>query len=199
MNRRIQCAWVVVLGVAIAHASPAQANRFGIHFDAGVGGSRTQPYVTGTAVSGTIGFGASTRLAGPVSACLEARASAGAEFPAGIPEDANAGRQSLVTFTGGFEVGGESHRGPFLASGLGVGHSTISGARGPTDSPDFGLVALEDRTAVAYDLGIGYRFEGGPGPLRAELALRTHGLFRDDWSASAHTIAVTIGFVHVVR
>lgn len=198
MQRRVWVAWGAALTVILATESPAHAReRVGAYLDVGFGGGRTQPFITGGAVCGTIGLGASTRLLGPARACFEFRATAGGDFPSGIPEAANAGNQSLVTFLAGLEfVNRRSLRGPFLTSGLGVGHSTISGARGPTNSPNFGFVPLHDRTAVAYGFGLGYRFAGGPGPMLAQVTLRTHGLLSERMSASAYATVINVGLAY---
>jgi len=181
----------------IADPEAHAGERIGAYLDVGFGASRIQPFVTGPALCGTIGVGASTHLFGPTRAWFEFRATAGDEFPSGMPEAANAGNQSLSTFLGGLEFMNRTlFRGPFLTAGLGVGHSTISGARGPTNSPNFGFVPLHDRTAAACGLGLGYRFSGGPGPMLAQFALRTHGLLYQDMSASAYTTVITLGLAY---
>ena len=189
-------AWGAAL--VLTTGSPAHAlERVSAYVDLGLGASRTQPFVTGGAACGTIGLGASARLLGFARAHVEFRATAGRDFPSGIPEAANAGDQSLVIFLGALEfVNRGSLRGPFLASGLGVGHSTISGARGPTDSPNFGFVPLHDRTALAFGLGVGYRFAGGPGPMHTQVALQAHGMLREGMTASAYATAITLGFAY---
>jgi hypothetical protein len=191
--------WVVALLVIVVTPSRAEArDRIGGHLDVGLGAGQTQPFITGRATCGTVGLGVSTPLMGPARACFDFRATAGGQFPGGrIPEAANPGQQSLVTFLGGLEfVSRRSLRGAFLTTGLGVGHSAISGARGPTDSPNFGLVPLHDRTAIAFGLGLGCRFSGGPGATAAELALRTNGLLREALSASAYATVITLGLAY---
>jgi hypothetical protein len=182
----------------LAIASQAHAReRIGGYVDVGFGGIRTRPFVTAGAVAGTLGLGVSARLRGSARACFEFRATAGEDWPTGVPESATGGHQTLVSFLGGFEfVNSRSLRGLFLTSGLGVGHSTISDARGPTNSPNFGFVPLHDRTGVAYGLGFGYRFSGGPGALQSQLALRTHGLLDEGFSASAYATTITLGFAY---
>ena len=186
--------WGAAAAIFIATEAPAdRLEHICTYLDVGVGASRTQPFITGSTVCGTIGFGASTALFA-TRLWLEFRATGGQDIPAS-PEASDAGKQSIVTFLGGLEVlSPETHRGLFLVSGLGLGHSTISGAHGPTNSPSFGIVPLEDRTAVAYGLGLGYRFPGGPWSSQTQLALRAHGLFGEWLSSSAYAAVLAIGF-----
>jgi len=195
MNRRSCLSLSLTIAVVVASKSAAGvgADTY-IYLDGGLGGSRAQPFVTGTALCGTVRLGASSPLRGVARVCGEFRASFGGDFPTGNPEDANAGRQSIVTLVAGRELlNPKTVAGVFLMSGMGVGHSTISGARGPTDSPNFGLVPLMDRTSAAYAVGLGYRFSGGPWSTHAHLALRLHGLFRQGISSSSYATALTVG------
>lgn len=168
------------------------------YVDIGMGGGRTEPHVVGTAVTATVGLGATARLRGPAVASLQFRATVGDEFPgAQAPENAKAGHQTLTTVLACVEfVPWRSMRGPFLATGVGLGHSTISGARGPTNSPNYGFVPLRDRTGIAFGMGAGLRSSGGPGPLGIQLAIWTHGLLRDGTIPAAYFTNVTLGLVY---
>jgi len=195
---RVWVAAAATCATFVACGSPARAgDRIGVYADFGVGGILTQPFIVGGLMCGTVGAGISARVARRATASFDFRSWSGSGdlFRSRIPEAANAGKQSLVTFLGGVELGPPgSHSGAFLSAGLGVGHSSISGARGPTDSPNFGFVPLGDRTAVAYGLGAGYRISGGPGPLHTQVALRTDGLLGDGMKRWAYATAVTLGF-----
>jgi len=185
---------LIILAVA-SQASPSE--RIGAYLDVGLGGGKTQPFITGGVNCGTIGLGASTGFVGPTRALFEFRATAGRDGGMRIPEWATGGEQSLVTFLGGLElVKRGSARGPFLTAGLGVGHSTIARAHGPIEPPTYGFAPLHDRTAAAFGLGLGYRSAGGPGPLGLQLALRTHGLLGEGVSASAYATAITLGVAY---
>jgi len=191
---------LAALGAAltlILRTESTASARIAGNLDAGLGGSRVQPFIVGRAVCGTVGLGVSTGLRGPARACIELRGTAGREFPSGTLEDANAGHQTIVTILGGLElVNRSSLRGPFFTAGLGVGHSTISGARGPTNSSNSGLVPPRDRTGASYGFGLGYRFSAGPGTGLGQIALRIHGLLSENVSASACATAITVGVAY---
>ena len=184
----------MALGLTLATESQVEAGeRIGWQLDLGLGRLRTEPFLNRDALGGTIGVGLSTPIRGPGRACFEFRATAGGDPPFGtyIPEAATAGEQSLVTLVGGLEfIDRRSLKGPVFTLGLGVGHSTITRAYGPTGSPNH-FVPLHDRTAVAFGLGAGYRFTGGP-----QLGLRTYGLPRDITSSTAYSTVITVGYSH---
>jgi hypothetical protein len=188
----IACCGAILLGLADDPRALA-GELVGGRVELGFGGCQAQPFITGGAVCATVGLGASIGLLGPARACFDFRATAGTDVPGSL-EAADAGQQSLVTFTGGLEfMNLRSARGPFVAAGIGVGHSTISGAHGPIYPPPYTGNVSNDRTAVAYDVGIGHRFSGGPGPMLLQLALRSHGLLLDATSASAYAVVVVLG------
>lgn len=191
--RRAWCGMALVLALAgpSAHADPS----LGGHVDIGMGGCNTEPYVVGAALGGTLGIAVGPRVGARARAMLDMRATAGWEFPPGrVPTSRDAGRQALVTALAAFELGGRrAPEGIFLGAGLGVGHSMISHARGPLDSPDYGRVTLENRTGAAYGFGLGYRISDGRGPFLLELAVRQHGVLRDGLTRRAYASLFTAG------
>ena len=187
--------FALLIGLAVGASVEANPN-VGAHAEFGVGEIRTRPFVVGGGVAATIAAGLSTRFVGPVTGCAEFQATTGRNFPLkGNLEAADAGHQSLTTLVGALELHGLPRaRGAVCLAGLGVGRSTISGARGAINSPDFGQVQLRDRTALAYALGLGYRFGGGA--WGTQLALRAHGLFRNGLDSSAYATALMIGVAY---
>lgn len=190
--------FVTVLASLLAWSSAGAREGLGGYVDVGLGGGKAEPYVVGSAVSSTVGFGAFARLRGPAVASLQFRASVGGDIPAGrIPESATAGRQSLTTVLAGIElVPWRSMRGPFVMAGVGFGHSTLSSARGPTEPPNGGFIPLEDHTGLAFGFGAGLRSSGGPGPLGLQLAISTHGVLRDRAIPAMYFTNVTLGLCY---
>lgn len=198
MARAPMVGFAALLVGTMSCASASARDGIAVYVDGGLGGGRTEPHIVGAAVTATVGLGAVARLRGPTAASFQFRATVGGGFPGGMaPEAAEAGRQSLTTFLVGLEyVPWRSMKGPFLATGIGFGHSTISGARGPTGSPNYGFVPLRDRTGIAFGFGAGVRSSGGPGPLGMQLALWTHGLLRDGPIATAYATNLALGLVY---
>lgn len=187
----------VLFLIAVPTSATAAEGISGLRLGLGLGSQQTQPFIVGKAASGTASFGVSFPPGGPLHAALDFNASGGSDFGMKIPEASRAGTQSLFTVIGALELTGPSSRlGPSLSAGLGVGHSSISDARGPTDSPNFGFVPLKGRTALAFELRAGYAFAGGPGPTRLGLFWLVHGLLLDATSASAHANAFGLGLLY---
>lgn len=193
-NDRWTCwpAWVVALLVSLV-AIPAGADpKSGGHAELGIGEIRTRPFAVGGGACLGLVTGASMRVAGALRVCVEGQATAGTNFPLkGNQEQADAGHQSLFTVVSGVQAGGLlGVPGAFATAGLGIGHSTISGARARLSSPDLGAVTLRDRTAPAFALGVGFAFLGTA--RRERLSLRCHGLL-DGRSAPAYAILGCVG------
>jgi len=167
-------------------AKPA-AGRPTLRIGLGLGSQTTQPFVVGSVGVGTASLGVSTPIRGPMRGSLDCNFSGGLPLGARIPEASNAGKQSLFTVIGALELARPSSQtGPSLSAGLGLGHSSISDARGPTNSPNHGFVPLAGRTALAFELRAGYTFGFGPGPTRLGLSSLGHGLLLDATSTSAY-------------
>lgn len=184
----------VLFLLAVPTTGTAAEGTSGLRLGLGLGSQQTQPVIVGSVPSGTASFGVSFPPRGLLHATLDFNASGGLDVGMKIPEASRAGTQSLCTVIGALELTRQSSRvGPSLAAGLGVGHSSISNARGPTDSPNFGFVPLKGRTALAFELRAGYAFSGGPGRTRLGMFWLVHGLLLDATSASAHANAFGLG------
>ena len=179
-------------------ASPAMAVTGGVapigaHVEAGLGSTSVRPLEKQSAPGATVGAGLSAPLRGALRIGLEFAASVGGDPPgvSHIPEASRPGDRTLTTFLLGIEAR-SSYRddGPFAFLGAGVGHSTLSNARGVFTPPyDQWLVPSRSLTALAVGAGIGYRFAGGPGPLGFSLALRTQLMPRSGQIAASATTA----------
>lgn len=87
-------------------------------------------------------------------------------------------------------------REPFAFLGIGIGHSTLSEARGVFAPPyDQWIFPSRSLTALGLGAGIGYRFARGPGPPGSSSALRTQLMPHLDQIAASST-AVTLGLVY---
>lgn len=194
------CSPLLASSIAVATIAGTLAARpLNAHIDFGVGTIHTQPFTVGGDVSGCVAIGLSMRLVGATRIGLDYQATQGTSpfFSTGIPERAKPGKQSLATVLLNLElVSSRRISGPFMSAGLGVGHSTISGARPFVGLVPFPVIELHDRTAAAFGLGAGFRSAGGPFGTRVQLAIRTHGLLLDALSSSCYSTAFTLGVTH---
>ena len=193
--------WLLVMTLAMfarpTHAGPTNAHStLAAALDLGVGGMRTRPFVVGGVACTSVGIALRHALpARALLARLEVCWTAGADGFGKVPEAARGGNQSLATALAGLElVNARSGRSPFLDAGVGIGHSTLSQARGPTVWPPGAPVSLHDRMAAAYGIGLGVRFSDRPHPWPVQVALRTTGLFDRLASSSCEAVTLTLGF-----
>ncbi len=149
-------------------------------------------------LDGTLCAGLSTSLRGPLRVAVEFAATSGSGIiPVSyIPEGPIPGDRSLTTFLLGIEAwGSRDAHGPFAFLGLGVMHSTLSGARGNWADYPNNAIPPRNEMLPALGAGIGYRLAGGPGPFQLQVALRTHAAAREGETPS-HTSALTLGVAY---
>ena len=183
----------------MATSAVAAASGFSAHIEGGIGNLRVPPIAVPYSFAGTGGAGISYPT-GPVRFALEIAASVGDDLPfeLRIPEAPATGKRSLTTFLLEIEAVERTHaRGPFASVGLGVGHATLTGASG--GSQRFGqpgwAYADQEYIGPAFGAGIGWRSEGGPGPLGFQFAARFHGVAHDS-DLSSYAFALTLGLAY---
>lgn len=175
--------------------TPASAahRRFYICAEVGRGSSDVRPLVLETVAVVAAAGGLGLRLSERASLALQVAATAGEDAGEGIPERSSGGKRSLTSFLVGVEVCPLA--GAFAFVGIGAGHSSLSGAReGISGPPDWG-VPSRSLSGLALGAGARYRFEGGPGPLGFQVALRMHALIDSgEIPSSAYALMVGLGY-----
>ncbi|HEY6866868.1 MAG TPA: hypothetical protein VI792_06405 [Candidatus Eisenbacteria bacterium] len=167
---------LLLVTAARAGASP----RTGFQIEGGIGSIYARPLeieaTPGITLAGTIDMPLARSLRGS----CELTTTVGRDFASytRAPGDAAPGSRTLTTLLVGVEtIDPRTSSGHFAGLGVGVGYATLSGARGSSAS---GVSTdIEDRstTGLAVGAGVGYRFSGGPGAYRFQIALRAHALF----------------------
>jgi len=187
-------AGLITLLVAVSNPSAASSgSALAVHLEGGLGGTAVSGLST---AGGFVGAGIGTPIRHAGLAVLDFGASAGREHGVYIPEGPRPGTRSLTTLLLGLEATDTGRTcGPFGSLGLGIGHVTLSDALGSwADSPNNKIQPRND-WGFAVGVGAGYRSSGGPGPLRMQLAFRTHTLLKAG-EGPAVASAITLGFAY---
>lgn len=185
------------LTVLCVPSHSAAAARFSGNLEGGPGLTYTGPALLPMTPGGMFCAGVGLPVQ-PGRVTFEVAASAGDAFAVSSPASSSlSGARSLTTFLLGIEaVNHTTGRGPFASLGVGVGHTTLSGARDWQNSPTLGwLTTNRNLTGFAFGGGVGLRSAGGFGPLGLQIALRFHGL-ADAGRVVASCTAVTLGLAY---
>ena len=150
--------------------------------------------------SGTgVHAGVSAPWRGPVHLALEFSRSTGGDesYESYTPQSARPGDRMLTSYLLGIEArSGPRRHGAFAFVGAGVGHSSLTDARGVFAPPcDRWIVPPRRLTALALGAGIGQRLSLGLGELGFSFALRMH-LMPHSGQVAASGTTLTLGFAY---
>jgi len=187
----------LALLLAIFPASAAAGTRVGAQLEGGIGAIYVRPLEIEAAPCATICAALGTQLAGRARARFELAATVGGDLPSTLRADGAAapGSRSLVTFLMGVETLNQDASGLFASLGAGVGHMTLTDALGSSVSGVSTPIPDRSVTGFAAGAGVGYRFKGGPGALRFQVALRAHALVVAG-SVPANTCSLFLGLAN---
>ena len=170
--------------------------RFGAQIEGGIGPIYVRPLEVEATPGVSIGATLDRRLAGSARASCELATTAGQDFAGSAPGAADPGVRTLTTLLLGVgTIDPVSLGGHFACFGVGVGYSTLSHAHGSSASGPASDVPPGSTTAFALGAGVGYRFRGGPGAFRFQVALRAHALI-DAGAVPANTYSFRLGLAY---
>ena len=170
---------LVALVLAVTPARAGASPRTGFQIEGGIGSIYVRPLEIEATPGITLGGTIDMPLARSLRGSCELTTTVGRDFASytRAPGDAAPGSRTLTTLLLGVEtIDPRTLSGHFACLGMGVGYATLSDALGSSASRVSTDIPSRSTTAFAVGAGVGYRFAGGPGAYRFQIALRARAL-----------------------